>query len=591
MSLSPFRRIRIVGAKLDFALAALAGLLLLTSCISDGPNQTGGDYLAANGIILRNPLYHVTLTGFPVDTFWTTDLEPSHLGDSVMLAGARGRFSADARLAFDFVDTIFIDSLRKDSGSLKLGLGFYRWGIGLDSLKQTVAGDSAGDSMAFAVESWGLSDNGWASRADTLARFGLRFMQRRDTTALLPPVTAVDTIKIALDSAYGKDSLQAFALPHLRAALVANPSAKWAVYMQLRPLAPGALLRLAGNVGGIFEPSLFFGSPRLNAINATLDHERLYPAIVNNLVGVTSKLRYSGPDQFLLTGKNRGMHLLLSRKTFLDSINAHLPQEARDPGTGKFDISFFVPFAKMTLPIDSVKYDGGAFPLDFNLISDIDSVLPGFPQGALPRRTVPLGGQSTLFFAYDSYDYSKVTDSTSISFQRNMHDTTMRDIIIRSYRDTANKDTVTLAVGQSRELLRSYSLTQSYAYFVEAGDSALNVTFYVDAHGVVEPNDFRDPNTGDRLDSLSARLPHTVKPGQNGLSLRTTRGIQRMLNRGESGSTLFPDFYIQPVATPAMDIGSNRRLTYPVMAEIAPTLTAGKPTVNLDLYLFPVKER
>lgn len=600
MPLPSFRRSRSIGAMPAFALAA-AGALIISSCISDGSNQTGGKYLTQNGIILTNPLYHVKLKDFPVDTSWTTDLEPSHLGDSVMLAGARGNFSADARIAYDFVDTNFVDSLRDSTKALKLGLGFFRFSLGLDSLKTIVRGV---DSMLFEVTSWSLADTGWASRGDTLSRFNLRFMQRQDTTAILPDsLVRRDTIKVMLDSAYARDSLQSFPLPNLRARLIANTKApKWAVYLQLHALAPGALLRLGGGGTGLFEPTLIFGKNTLTTLTATADHQRLYPAVISNVVGVTSRIRYAGPPGLLLAGKNRGMHLVLDRKEFMDSVSHQLHLQGipfEDNPSGNFDQSFFVPFGSITLPLDSaVAEPGGAFPLEFLMVSDIDSIIPGLPSGAYPRAEARLEGDKVQIFKIaDSYDYSVAVDSVSVEYHRDPRDTSLRMAILRSYRDTtaaASRDTVVLAPGQSRELSKTYSVTQTFVYYLAARDTALEVAYYVNAHAGLEPNGFRDPTTGVTMDSLKARLPHSVRPRlDSALTLRSTRGLQRLLNRTQIGETLFADFFIEPVNPPAIDTVINRRPTFPIMAEIAPKAKGpgGKQTVDVDLYLFPVKER
>jgi hypothetical protein len=593
MSLSPSR---VSDAKLKLALASCAGLLLLTSCISDGPNKTGGAYLAANGILLQDPLHHIFLNDLPLDTFWTTDLESSHLGDSTFLIGNDGRFSSQARLFYNLTDTLLIDAMGtgKDSVGLRFGLGFYRWTVGMDSLKNSVKDV---DSMTFLVKSWAFQDSNWSAkqRADSSFWYGMRFMQRQDTSALLPEVSALDTIRIGVKHGYdGGDSLQGLPLPGLRNVLGSHQNSKWLVYLEVTTLdSVRALLRLGGSVGATFSPNLLFGPAATNSFSAPKTHSRLQPSAVPGplLQGINYRLRYGGPSDFILAGKNRGMHLILSRQTLIDSIAKALGGTFTPSNEKPFDISFYVPFARLSLPLDSVRSDGG-FPIDLQMVSDIDSLLPvkDFPiEGAYPVRTVDLGNSFGLSIG-DLYDPAKQTDSLEVTFDTLAAG--MRMLLVTSTKDTASKDTVRLAPGQTREFQRAaIGLgNQTIAFSVTAMDSTALVTYHIDGHRIVDPNEFRD-STGALITDLNRKSARFVHTNATALTLRATRAVQRLLNRAESDGTIFPDFFIQPPARAAIDSAANVRIGYPVMAEIAPKLTGGKPTVNLELYLYPLKER
>ena len=70
-------------------LPAAIAASLFAGCISDGPNQTGTQFLEKHDILLTTPVYHVKLKAFPADSFWTTDQypDPEHISDTIILAG------------------------------------------------------------------------------------------------------------------------------------------------------------------------------------------------------------------------------------------------------------------------------------------------------------------------------------------------------------------------------------------------------------------------------------------------------------------------------------------------------------------------
>jgi hypothetical protein len=597
------------------ALGVGALFAALSSCISDGPNRTGGDYLAENGILLKNPLYHVTIPEFPVDSFWTSDAE-NHFGDTVMMAGISGKFNGQVRAAFDMADTNYLDSVSDSASSFRLSLGTIPEPVGIiENLQATVTGDSAHpvrDSLTFLVESWAIPDTAStgarltdAQRADTLNVYNRRFLVRQDTTAVLPKPNALDTIVLAIKGAYGADSvaLQARALRNLFklihpdsgfSSTVAPTSIKWLIQFQLTPLpgasTPGdAMLRLDGAGTSYFAPTLLFGNPT----NSHTFGNR----------GVNYKLRYGGSRFDILPSKLRSLHVVLGRGVLLDSVDAALKRQGVTPParniSGKFDLSYFLPFGQVTLPLsDSVQLEGD-LPLEMLLTSDIDSVLPYVAPGSSSIVTAPLGKSTVLFTTSDRNAPNKVLDTISVFYGIAQQDTGLRQVIIKLAKDSVINDTTYLRVGEAREIRKQITGygNDLLVLTVTASDTTLEVSHYIASPSSLEANDLRDPSTGKLLSALADKVPRLLHSEDKTLTLRATHGIQRLLNRADADKDIFPELQFQPPGFATVDTsvpvnGTNIpvRLPYPVLSVIPPKIVGGRIVVGLDLYLYPLKK-
>jgi hypothetical protein len=336
---------------IDKAAKALAGILALAlaSCISDGANRTGGEYLAQHGVLLRDPLYHLVLKDIPVDSLWSTDAdaEPSHLGDSTILVGRSGDFTAECRFEFHISDTAMLKKMDGvNAATFKLSLGLPPWRAGLSGLRASVATDTAHpiDSIPFEVRTWeidnrGLSDAQWA---DTIAVWSRRYLVRNDTLALLDTTRMVrDTLYLKYDSAYTRNTPQAKQLVNLFRRLAPKRALKHLLEMQLVRISKSSadtaagILRLGGFTGNaeselVYGPLLLFGA--IDSSIGTHAADRLRVRVqANGSAGVNYNLRYSGSKYDIVTCKQRGLHLSLDRKTLLDSIDAELGRQGYRP--------------------------------------------------------------------------------------------------------------------------------------------------------------------------------------------------------------------------------------------------------------------
>lgn len=623
------------STRLAAKVMAVGVFTLLVSCISDGPNRTGGGYLGEHGVLLQNPLYHVVIPDFPVDSLWTRDgdQQGGHLGAGVLFAGVSGQFSAQVRLGYDVTDTAYLKSLADTTDSVRLSVRAFRSVAGLGALEASV-GDSIlandttkadpstrfADTLSFLVETWAFRNKDASGtiltdeqRLDSVNLRNRKFLARMDPNAILDPYPILDTIKLSIRKAYKDDSLQARVLPHLTKVLKDSAyTIKWLLHIQLTPLPkPGdtraAMLRLEGATTTPYAPVLLFGNQPnpVTASAAGTVGQALLPLVTGTSRGVNYVLRYGGSKLDILPSKNRDLHLVLSRAALIDSINAGLRRNLNiepSPGDigGNFDLTYFVPFARLSMPLaDSLNLEG-KLPELIQVLSDLDTLLPNAPPatGHLAVTLVPLESTVRLFIATDQTNSYVPLDTISIAYAKpSATDSLLRRVIVKFALDTAQNDTSYLHVGESKDIVknvRGYGIEQLFLNLT-AGNTALDVSHYLNAHERVEPNDFRDPATGATLSDLASRIPHLLHPKTDSLNLRATIGLQRLLNRTDAGSDVLSDLVIRAqsavdTAVVATDGTAASAVPFPVLSVIPPRLNAGKLTVRLDLYLYPLKK-
>jgi hypothetical protein len=626
-ALQPSSRSAALRSAFCRALTGSLAAAAFISCISDGANKAGGEYLAEHGIIFKDSLLHVSLKGMPVDTFWSSDAifprqgeaDARHLGDTILLAGRTGKFTAVPRMTFQITDTAMFDSLvAGDSTTLRLSLSFPKPNYSFAELRATVEAPGIRDSMAFEVAAWDstdadIADDNWASK---VSEWNGQFLFRNDTIAALPEPTSRDTIFIKVTSAYKADSIQANALPNLFKTMLAAPADRHFVHLHLTPVpgpaGPGpdgdsgaAMLRLGGWMGdGSFTltkgPLLLFGKTATATAGSDKNRLRAMAVPGTTVRAVDYSLRYGGSRTDMLTEKQRGLHLILDRAALFDSIDAALRRDGKPfqprSTSGEFDLSYFVPFAKMTLPVDSVILDGG-FPLEMNMATETDSLL-GDDQGGFQVDTISLGAAKPLWLTSEIGRPEVIKETISLGYEAFNGD--LRRVILQfSSRDSSYKnDTLYIATGETKNWIANPNTISSISMTLTAGSSTLTVRNYLSFHRIAENNDFRDPATGERITDIMKLVPHYLKPGDTSFTLRATTGFQRLMNRALSGTKRHQSFIIQPPARPAVDTlvtvnDVNVRVTipYPILSVIPPKLTNGRLTVDVELYLFPLKAR
>ena len=595
------RRVQAVGT---------LGALLLAACLSDGPNRVGGSYLESHDILLETPVYKVTLANFPVDSFWIEDLNLVRQGDTAMLLGVEDGFTSRMRLVYNLPDSALIDSLEADS-SLRLSLGFYRfpnYSVARPALEATLKDAT---QLKVLVESWVVKDNGLEDkvRAESLFVRNHRFLMRQDTATLIPGTPVLDTITLKLDEVYKSgvpDSLQAGILSRLRDTLRTDRTAKWHVQMQLTPLPdtsdPGSqvMLRLGGGLSdnNPFAPWLLFGRQAASSLDAAKGTQRIYPMMVPKLnanyavAGVNYRVTYDGDPNAILVGKNQGMHLRLNRAAFLDSLKNALQAQGiafKSDSTGEFDLSYFVPFAHIRLPIDT-SWAEQDVSLRLRLTTDFDSLLPIPPDPkAKSHAVIPFETDTALVVLTD--DIRRV-DTLRVGFDAPPQDPLLRRIIIRSSRYPNVVDTVFFHVGETRPIIPTVSTsTDRLVLTVTADSAAAQVDMHLNTKTQDEENGFRDPETGKPITELNRLIPGFFRIGTDSVALRATRSFQRLLNRARLGEEIESDLFLQPLQLPAYDPATNARVPYPVVGAVRPAQDSAGLGIGVTIYLYPLKDR
>lgn len=619
---------RLLSLKTTLRMAVpLAAAGLLAGCISDGPNQTGGAYLAGHGIVLENPLYHVVIKGFPVDSFWTTELEPGHLGDSILLAGRSGAWYAEPRFAWNLSDTSMIDSLaegdtiaRTADTTLRLALTSPLMGHGAAGLKGLVSGAEGKvlDTARFAALSWVLNDSGISSDdwKDSINVWNRRFLFRGDSViyaagmAKIAPVTVTDTITLNIKDAYAAEGLQARGLPGLRKHLKKSPSRRHLVHMRLARLAGAgpdtgsSMLRLGGDWGSdghaYIGPCLLFGTPR-TAFSAVAKNRLITLDAGNRTRGVNYALRYDGPRTDMLNAKIRGLHVTFDRARFMDSLDAALRRQGVTPaprGSDPLSLSYFVPFAKIILPIDTPTLQG-RFPLPVNMISMIDTLLGDTINGGIGEITLREGETKDKIWTVSEVGRPE-TVRNHVGLRYKAIDSSLNQVILTWSKDTAANDTLYIRDGETRQWnFSGNSSKRTMNLMLAAGDDSLNVRSWLVVRRGLENNELRDAATGETIDELARKVPRFLKPGDQAIALRATGGIQALINRTNLGTTSLQDFQFEPAYRAVSDTARNSlgnligmEVPFPVLDVIPPKIdSVNGLAVDLDYYLYPLKAR
>jgi hypothetical protein len=608
------------GSLRAIAKAALPSLAagLLASCISDGSNRTGGEYLGEHGVILQNPMYHVKVKGFPVADFWTTDAEPGHVNDTILLAGVKGPFAAEPRFSFLVSDTTLLTTLSQPDSTLRLSLSTPTWeGVGpwrdngTPALVRMYDSNSV-DSIRFRVLAWDLSDSGITSKEDWNVAVSLRnrrFLLLGDTLANLPDADAEDAIWLRVKKAYQDTAqFQARELPALKELLSQRHGRKHLVHVRLIPDTAGvpdslsAMLRLGGQWAfqDAKRPSLLFG-PRLRADSIAAKFRIAPVTLADGRSAVAYTLRYAGgAPGTMVVPMQRGLHVTLDRVRLLDSLEAGILRLGKVPPprpAGSYSLAYFVPFATITLPIEHAELEAD-LPVQVRLRTSVDTLLGEGP-GAITREdSLGLDSSITPWYTTQVGHPENIVNKVSISYAA-VGDS-LRRVIVGYSKDSILNDTAFLPIGGKTQLpaLSGYGKNSSLNIQVEAGATRLIVRSYLSVRSVEEINTFRDSTTGETIKDLAALLPRFVNPGDDSIRLRATAGIQTLLNQADLGTDSRHEFEFRPYfrgyndsAVTSTGTTIANEVVFPVLSTLQPRIESGALSVDLDIYLYPLKAR
>ncbi len=604
-------------------LPAAIAASLFAGCISDGPNQTGTQFLEKHDILLTTPVYHVKLKAFPADSFWTTDQypDPEHISDTIILAGSKGKFSAEPRFAWNISDTAMLDSLADgyvaaDSDkALRLSLTSPALSAGPDTLllQNLVNGaeGKAADSAEFDAWSWVFDDSGIASAAwsDSINTWNRRYLYNGEDVSILPPPTAKDHIVLKVKEAYHNHGLQARGLAGLRKALLKKSASRHIVHLRLIQVnAPGAeslstMLRFGGEWGTqayVANGALLLFGKTADATTGNGKNRLPTLDLGNDHRAVAYTLKYSGARTDLLNSRQRGLHVTFDRGRMLDSIDAGLRAQGITPQprvSGKFSLAYFVPFASLSLPIDTASLETG-LPLPVNMLTMTDSLLGDSLSGGIRDFSLREGDHPSDIWTLTEIGQPDVIRN-HVGLTLNQINSSLIRVILTYSKDTVLNDTVYLANGESKQLTFSGQSSKRVMYVtMTAKFPDVRFQSYLVVRSGFENNELKDPATGKSIDELAKKVPRFFHASDTAITLRATGGIQSLLNRSDLGTAALQGFQFLPAANAINPKGINaygdtvgRELPFPVLDVLTPKIESGRLKVDLDLYLYPLKAR
>lgn len=588
-----------------FFFAAFSAILIwVFSACSDSPDKTGLSYLQSQNVKLSTPLYHFTFKNLTVDSLFATEAPLNHFGESLLVVGRDGPFTAAVRMGFQINTQALRDSLAHGLNLRLVALPtVFR---GYNYLQSSTASH---DSLSLLVESFAWNDSaGHYSDSQTV-------FNNRIISGFLPYTTfesrykVRDTVRIAVAAAYStvRDTMQVCALPNLKARVHGDTVHNWQLYLEISPLVKtgaaqdSGMFRFAGLGGTYYNPGLWLGHYREGLIaGATPSPTLVSPYGWGGLPAVNYQVKHSGSDSTLLYGISRAINFRLNRDSLLNrirdtlaKIDTALVSKYLWTTSGKYDSRFFVPYAEVHFPIDASKTRvNGNFALDMQLISEVDSLDPQSSLGLIPVNT---GDSLTLYPTQaGAANYTGSTDTLTCYYRKAPADTSLRQVILHWKKD-AVVDTFLLAPeGKRRQLAlkRHSGWLRPATLGVYPHPDRADIEVYFNVGSGIEPNAFENASvaTPTAPRSVSGRY---LLPGAATLNLRATRGVSAVLNRA-SGVT--PGLYLRPSdrnafdSTYATDSTFTSRITFPVFGEVGFSKTGGKHHVDIDIYLYPLRK-
>ncbi len=394
-NIAPFTTNR--AANRGFHLHLLVLSLCLFSCISDGPNHSGGGFLEEQGLIYAPPLDSIYLSHLPVDTFWTVDLPYNRLGELSWPLGKFQSFESQARMAFAISDSTFTDSI-SNFGSLSLILSLIR---SLDKGgSKTLFTDSL-DSALFIAEYYSYSAldtqniDTWKNDIRNLA---YRFVDKRDSLITFQNLKVAresiwvdlrSTVKKQVDTvrdSKGKisilangdtsfisyytvgDSTLKLELEELRKHLLGDKHRRQFVMLNLAMEnvdSSDLMLRFIGKYDTKAKKNLqpHLRRSNLNAFVNAFAENQVVPLylMAGDVRAINTVIQSEAPKAGLSTGKVTSLLFEINRDSLLHRISTALNLRFPNAKPGKtWDSRYFIPYAELSLPLqaDSISIEG-----------------------------------------------------------------------------------------------------------------------------------------------------------------------------------------------------------------------------------------
>jgi hypothetical protein len=613
------------------AQSVLAGLVLtLTGCLSDGPNETGKDFLAGQKVTLQSTAYEVTLDSIPLENFHTSLDEPSHLGDTVLMLGQWQGVRSEVRLGFSLTNTTLLDQLdnaaKNDSIQVRLSLGLFNWGGYSDSianptqkyLESTLAGR---DSLTLVVTTLDAPDSVSQTSYEQAVQIGepsflrrklpIEALKEQFSKANKSLVETVDTIVLDISNVYGmnnRDSILIQELPQLRKRLIEKRYARRYMMVRIQPLRPPSasdsndvMLRIVGGASGAYYmPALYIGKtdkPSTSSGNPDrLDAYTLANSVARAATYMAEDL--DSLNQTLTVLPQKGVRFQLDR----DLLISKLRQKGlsfSNPINSEYDFNYFVSYAEMILPLDSAKTKiENNYSLDMGVVSNLDSLADGAVDGASTYSNIPLDSTHPnrskwrLLWVLDANQtLSGNSDTVKFSFETSPDPTTQFLRFTLASDTSTDLDTLHLKAGMTREMTISAGSRIPLFLSVTSNGHSCDITYRLRMESREENRNWLNPKTKEPYTDYADLSPRLLSPKKQDVALRATNGIQRILNRKTLGDDIFQEFLVKIITKDARQTDSlNLRVNYPILGRVQFPQTDGKIFVKLHLLLFPLQQ-
>ncbi len=591
---SGFRKFASAARSLAALAAVTVGATLFSGCFDDGPNQTGLSYASRGQDELRTPLERVVFENFPLDSAFLLPYPLARFGDTTLLLGRDSLFTSEIRLGYRLTSSNFKKKIAAEDGELRLNLHtltpygektFFR------------AGDW--DSLVVRVESFTLTDT-VSGYGDSLSRYhSLLMVQQIPFAALDSQRVTVDTLVLRrseLENASGikedeRDPLSYVpsfhSLPHLLAKMKTETEEDWALWLRLSVGTEGegpGFLRFQGQTSSTL-------GPHLTALAVEGDDETPTPRTLSPYLtgsparqAVLYKPRYLGTARGPIFGAPEALHLRLDRDRLLDSLRARLGDRAR-PGGG-LDIPLFVSFATLTAPLNLEAARGldHASHVEFEMISDVDSVIGGeMPDEAWITLETNEGSRAALSLL-PFQGSSDPEETLNLSYESDSRYSGGRMLIL-DWDGERYDDTVYIESADTLEFsLRKRPLRIPLNFIGEFTSQKCRLLPFHGTRAASESRQFLDPESGADITLYSAMPQRFLSAGDESLTLRATRGIRNLLQSEGAGN--LTDLAIRPTGLALTE--GYRRIDIPVTGEFSLKTTGESATIRLELYLYPL---
>lgn len=614
------------------ALGAAALSLILSGCLSDGPNQTGRAFLDEQGFSLNGKVYELTLDSVPLEGFRSALEEPSHLGDTVALLGNWRGIRSDMRMAYSLTNDNLLDTLEKGSSDsavrVGLGLSFPNWGANSgspDYLKSTLAGKDSLTLVVHTLEVASANSQGDFEKARDVAERS--FMVRRLPMALVENDLAAqkhsfqvirDTVVLPLNKVYigNQESLVTLELPHLRQHLTAERLNHRYLMLQVQTLdsgplsdSAGLLLRVTGIARYEYMPSLLFGTgitTNSSSLRENVNRLLPYASDATRTYSVDYEVHEHEPQDSTFTLlPRRGLRFRVERGELLTRLeNAFAKQGVSIPSAsgGAFDARFFVAYADMQLKLDTAKtFIENNYALDIRAFSQLDSAIEDDGGSSVVFYQLPIDSSKPIRNQWQSLvtlvntdDLDRKADTLKVLYEPSP-DPAYNWLRFHLSSDTSRDiDTLLLTPGREQEWARSFNPSRPLVLTVTPTARHCDIAYKVRPGTSQESIEYKNPSTLKNFTEYADLTERMILPKREAVKVRATQGMQRLLNRtalSQSSGGLFHEFAINLTQRYALQSDTNFiRLNYPILAEARFAPENGKLRAKLHLILIDISQ-